>query len=120
MFEHGCQIGTPDVDCGPDDRPRHRVIRPNGRARPFGRRASKSRPWWAIWRRNLSGIRVIQAFAQESASQERFERVNRASRNVTIRAVSLSFIFLPAVEFLGILSMVIVLGFGGRWWNGAR
>ena len=62
---------------------------------------------------DLSGIRVIQAFAQESASQERFERVNRASRNVTIRAVSLSFIFLPAVEFLGILSMVIVLGFGG-------
>jgi ABC-type multidrug transport system fused ATPase/permease subunit len=62
---------------------------------------------------DLSGIRVIQAFAQEAASQERFERVNRASRNVMIQAVSLSFVFLPSVEFLGTLSMVIVLGLGG-------
>jgi ABC-type multidrug transport system fused ATPase/permease subunit len=62
---------------------------------------------------DLSGIRVIQAFAQEIFTQERFEEVNRENRDVTIQAVSLSYIFLPSIEFLSTLAMVIVLGFGG-------
>ncbi|MCS7220805.1 MAG: ABC transporter ATP-binding protein [Anaerolineae bacterium] len=62
---------------------------------------------------NISGMRVIQAFAQESASQERFEAVNRANRDANIAAMSLSFVFLPSVEFLGTLAMAIVLWFGG-------
>ena len=61
----------------------------------------------------LSGIRVIQAFAQEDASQERFDEVNRASRDAHISAMSLSFIFLPSIEFLGMLATGIVLWFGG-------
>lgn len=63
---------------------------------------------------DLSGIRVIQAFAQERVSQEHFEEVNRANRDVNIEAVTLSFIFLPTVEFLGMLATAIVLWFGGR------
>ena len=62
---------------------------------------------------NISGMRVIQAFAQESASQERFDTVNRANRDASIAAVSLSFIFLPTVDFLGMLATAIVLWFGG-------
>lgn len=62
---------------------------------------------------NISGMRVIQAFAQESASQERFDAVNRANRDAYIAAMSLSFVFLPSVEFLGMLAMAIVLWFGG-------
>jgi ABC-type multidrug transport system fused ATPase/permease subunit len=62
---------------------------------------------------NISGMRVIQAFAQESASQERFDAVNRANRDTYIAAMSLSFVFLPSVEFLGMLAMAIVLWFGG-------
>ncbi len=62
---------------------------------------------------NISGMRVIQAFAQESASQERFDAVNRANRDAYIAAMSLSFVFLPSVEFLGTLAMAIVLWFGG-------
>jgi ATP-binding cassette subfamily B multidrug efflux pump len=62
---------------------------------------------------DLSGMRVIQAFAQEDSSQERFEKVNRANRDAYIAAMSLSFIFLPSVEFLGMLATAVVLWFGG-------
>ena len=62
---------------------------------------------------NITGMRVIQAFAQEEASQEQFDGVNRANRDANIAAMTLSFIFLPTVEFLGILATGIVLWFGG-------
>jgi len=62
---------------------------------------------------DLSGMRVIQAFAQEDASHERFDEVNRANRDAYVAAMSLSFIFLPAVEFLGMLATGIVLWAGG-------
>lgn len=63
---------------------------------------------------DISGVRVIQAFGQENSTQERFNGVNEANRKANINAMSLSFIFLPAIEFLGILSTAIVLWFGGR------
>jgi ATP-binding cassette subfamily B multidrug efflux pump len=62
---------------------------------------------------DLAGMRVIQAFAQEDMSQERFEGVNRANRDANVDAMTLSFIFLPTVEFLGTLATAIVLWFGG-------
>jgi ABC-type multidrug transport system fused ATPase/permease subunit len=61
----------------------------------------------------LSGIRVIQAFAQEDATRDRFEEVNRENRDAMVRAMSLSFVFLPSVEVLGMLATAIVLWFGG-------
>ena len=64
---------------------------------------------------DISGVRVIQAFGQENTTQERFNEVNEANRQANINAMSLSFIFLPSVEFLGVLSTAIVLWFGGRW-----
>jgi ABC-type multidrug transport system fused ATPase/permease subunit len=64
---------------------------------------------------DLSGMRVIQAFAQEDTSHEHFGEVNRANRDAYIAAMSLSFVFLPTVEFLGMLATGIVLWFGGRF-----
>ncbi len=61
----------------------------------------------------LSGMRIIQAFAQEGVTQERFERINRANRDATVSAMTLSFIFLPVVEFLGLAATALVLWFGG-------
>ncbi len=63
---------------------------------------------------DIAGVRVIQAFTQEQASQARFERINEANRDANIDAVSLSFIFLPTIEFLGIAATAIVLWFGGQ------
>ncbi len=62
---------------------------------------------------DINGVRAIQAFAQETPSQQRFQQVNLANRNTYINAMSLSFIFLPTIEFLGMLATAIVLGFGG-------
>ncbi len=63
---------------------------------------------------NIAGMKVIQAFAQEDASQARFDGVNRANRDASVAAMSLSFLFLPTVEFLGMVATAIVLWFGGR------
>ena len=62
---------------------------------------------------NISGMRVIQAFAQEETTQERFEEVNRANRDAYISAISLSFVFLPAADVLSMMAMGIVLWVGG-------
>ena len=63
---------------------------------------------------DLTGMRVIQAFAQEDEAQRRFAKVNAANRKAHVGAMSLSFIFLPTMDFLGILSTGVVLWFGGR------
>ncbi len=62
---------------------------------------------------DIAGMRVIQAFAQEGFSQERFKRINEANRKAQIDALSLSFIFLPFVELLAMAATAIVLWFGG-------
>jgi ABC-type multidrug transport system fused ATPase/permease subunit len=62
---------------------------------------------------DISGMRAIQAFAQEDTSQQRFQQVNVANRDTYINAMSLSFMFLPSIEFLGMLATGIVLGLGG-------
>ena len=62
----------------------------------------------------IAGMRVIQAFAREDATQGRFDEVNRANRDTNINAVSLSYIFMPVIEFLSMLATAIVLWFGGR------
>lgn len=63
---------------------------------------------------DIAGVRVIQAFGQETSIQERFSQVNEANRDANINAMSLSFIFLPTIEFLGVMSTAIVLWFGGQ------
>ncbi len=64
---------------------------------------------------DIAGMRVIQAFAQEDATHQRFDRVNVANREAHINAMSLSFIFLPSIDFLSMLATCIVLFFGGLW-----
>jgi len=61
----------------------------------------------------IAGMRVIQAFAREDASRARFAQVNDANRNANIMAMSLSFVFQPATDYLGTLASAIVLWFGG-------
>ncbi|HQE91928.1 MAG TPA: ABC transporter ATP-binding protein [Anaerolineae bacterium] len=63
---------------------------------------------------DIAGMRVIQAFAREDTSQERFNESNRANRDANVRAMSLSFIFMPVMDLLGTLATAIVLWFGGQ------
>jgi len=62
---------------------------------------------------DIDGMRVIQAYAQESVTQERFESINRENRDAHVSAMSLSFMFLPAVDVLGVVATCIVLWAGG-------
>ncbi|TFH37714.1 MAG: ABC transporter ATP-binding protein, partial [Anaerolineales bacterium] len=63
---------------------------------------------------NLDSVQVIQAFVQEEQTEREFEAVNRANREANVVAIRLSFMFLPAIEFLGALAVAIVLWFGGN------
>ena len=62
---------------------------------------------------DIAGMRVIQAFSQEATVRRYFDEVNRENRDATVHAMSLSFIFLPTVEFLGMVATAIVLLLGG-------
>ncbi|MCB0008161.1 MAG: ABC transporter ATP-binding protein, partial [Anaerolineales bacterium] len=62
---------------------------------------------------NISAIRIIQAFNQEEAIEARFATVNEENRLANVEAMRLSFIFLPSIEFLGMLATCVVIYFGG-------
>jgi ABC-type multidrug transport system fused ATPase/permease subunit len=61
----------------------------------------------------IAGMRVIQAFAQEEVAQARFDGINESNKDAHVDAMSLSFVFLPSIEFMGMLATGVVLWFGG-------
>jgi len=62
---------------------------------------------------NLSGIQEIQAFGrQHSASEKVLHKGEDFTRNM-LRALKLSAVFHPSVEFITSIGSVIVVGFGG-------
>ncbi len=48
------------------------------------------------------------------AIESQFDEVNDANRQAHVSAMRLSFVFLPTIEFLGVLATAVVLYFGGR------
>jgi ATP-binding cassette, subfamily B, bacterial len=62
---------------------------------------------------DLAGVRVIQAFRQETTAIERFKNVNRTQLDGELATVKLSSRFFPKVEVSGVLSSVVVLLAGG-------
>lgn len=64
---------------------------------------------------DISGMQVIQAFRQEERTQASFDEKNRDNRDAHVSAMSVSFVFLPIVEFIGTLATAIVLWFGGQF-----
>jgi ABC-type multidrug transport system fused ATPase/permease subunit len=62
---------------------------------------------------NLSGIQEIQAFGRQSYASEKVLVKGRDFTHNMLRALKLSAIFHPSVEFLTSIGSVIVVGFGG-------
>jgi ABC-type multidrug transport system fused ATPase/permease subunit len=62
---------------------------------------------------NIDGMRVIQSYGQEEPSHRQFEHHNRQNRTAHVKAMALSFVFLPTVELLSVTATCIVLGVGG-------
>lgn len=66
----------------------------------------------ASFQETVSGVRVVQAFAREEISQGRFDAVNQRNLDANLRAVALSSMFQPTVEFMSVAATAIVLWFG--------
>jgi ABC-type multidrug transport system fused ATPase/permease subunit len=62
---------------------------------------------------SYAGVRVVQAFAREASSQERFDEVNNDNRLANIQANTLSSMLLPVVELCNASSTVAVIAYGG-------
>ncbi len=62
---------------------------------------------------NLSGMRVVQAFAREEAQNEVFVSHNHTQLDANLHAVRISARYFPVVELAGIGTMAIIVGAGG-------
>jgi ATP-binding cassette subfamily B protein len=63
---------------------------------------------------NITGVRVIQAYAREPEQNRRFRRTNRALYDAHLRSVKVSTWYFGVVEFCGVLATAIAIG-GGGW-----
>jgi ABC-type multidrug transport system fused ATPase/permease subunit len=61
---------------------------------------------------NLSGIRVIQAFARENLEHERFTVESENYYRARVKGIRYWSTFFPAIRFLGSIGTVVVLGVG--------
>ena len=62
---------------------------------------------------NLSGVRVVRAYAQESAEMKKFEELNLDYIDQNIRLARLSGLFNPLLQALIALTFLLVLWVGG-------
>jgi ATP-binding cassette subfamily B protein len=62
---------------------------------------------------DISGMRVVQSFTREPASQSTFRGVNDRYRASNYETVVLNGIYFPAVDILSSVATAIVLGVGG-------
>jgi ABC-type multidrug transport system fused ATPase/permease subunit len=62
---------------------------------------------------DISGMRVVQSFTREPASQVSFRGINDRYRAANYDTVVLSGIYFPAVDVLSSVATAIVLGLGG-------
>ena len=67
----------------------------------------------AYLQEHITGMTVIQLFNREARSFEEFEKVNRAHMEAYKDSILAYGLFFPAVEFLGVLAVAIILCLGG-------
>lgn len=86
--------------------------------------AKKVRPYFRISQKkmgelngklqdNLSGIHEIQSFGQEKFETERVDEKNFDHVKAMLRALKISAVFHPSVEFLSSIGTILVVAFGG-------
>jgi ATP-binding cassette, subfamily B, multidrug efflux pump len=63
---------------------------------------------------NLTGLRVIRAYTQEEYEIERFDEANREYVNRNIKLISTWSLFFPALSALVGMTVVLLLGVGGK------
>lgn len=61
----------------------------------------------------LSGVRVVQAFAQEPTQIRKFQEANEAQYGAHLETIKISARYFPAIEFSGVVATVVILLAGG-------
>ena len=64
---------------------------------------------------NLTGIRVVRAFARQAFERDKFAAKNRQYRDRSFKLVSLMAIYWTSSDFLCLLQLCSALGFGAYW-----
>lgn len=67
----------------------------------------------ATLQEDISGMRVVQAFAREPHKDEQFREINRSYRAANHETVILNGLYFPFVDFLSAAATAVVLGYGG-------
>lgn len=62
---------------------------------------------------SITGIRVTKSFAREPENGQHFDDLNRSFFDTNVDAARLAAIFFPGVDFIGSLSLALVIGVGG-------
>lgn len=62
---------------------------------------------------NISGMRVVKAFAQEEAEERKFASINDVNFMKNMRVARLQALFNPLVQWITGVSLMLVLGYGG-------
>ena len=63
---------------------------------------------------NISGARVVQAFAREDVNLLQFDAVNLANLKTLLKATAFSSGFSPVIIFISTVSTVLIIWFGGQ------
>jgi ATP-binding cassette subfamily B protein len=67
----------------------------------------------AYLQEHIAGISVVQLFNREERSKQEFERINRAHMDAYKDSITAYGWFYPVVEFLGMLTLAMLLAYGG-------
>jgi len=67
----------------------------------------------AYLQEHITGMQVLQLFNRETRSQEEFEEINRRHMEAYKDSILAYGLFYPAVEFLGVLAVAIIIYLGG-------
>lgn len=63
---------------------------------------------------NISGVRVVQAFAREAVNARKFDVVNRENLRRLLKATAFSAGFSPVITFISTVATVVVIWYGGQ------
>ena len=69
----------------------------------------------AFLQENISGMSTVQLFRREARNFDTFDGVNRQHRDANLDSIFYYATFYPTVEFLGALTMALIIWFGGGW-----
>jgi len=66
-----------------------------------------------LFAETIGGIRVIQAFRREADNEKRFRGLNHENYRAGMEQIHILAIFMPLVEVLGVVTVAIVILYGG-------